>query len=211
MKTALLLIVLATASCANALEVKVTGSGAAAWSAPVVGLGVGAYKLFSYLFDVNRILSAAGKEAAILALQNIPAPENAMVAKDTLIACNVILFWIPANSQQTADAVNAFITNEFSKISPALVIWLQTVAATVERYIPLGSVVLDNIPHAAEYLMSFIGGMQQGIIAWQANPTVSVKVKYTTEKQRAHEIKKMKFAKSPIGWFTPVDGCECKP
>ena len=217
MKKALMCLVLALCcgvQNSNALEVKVmSAGGAAAWSAPVIGMGVGAFKIFTWFFDPNRILNAAGKEAAILALQNIPAPQNAMVASDALIACNIILFWLPANGEQTTEAVNLYISQQFQGVNPIFLGFMEQVAATLERYVPVGSTFLN--PTYMQYVISFITGLKTGIVQWQMNPQVHVKVKYTTAKQREHEIKKMKLARAASGWFRPVVNAEvvspCEP
>ena len=213
MKT-LSMLVLVLALSAAQQEAKamdpIVGGGIAA------GAGGGAYLIYRFvsgLFDINKILTAAGKEATILGLQEeatLTSPETAQVTASAVnSACVVILEWLPANSGQSADAINAFITTQFAS-DPVILRYLQKIEPTVQRYVPVSSAFLS--PTEIGYIAALVEGIRQGAVQYRDTPAMTVHAKYTTTKQRLHETIKAKV-RSNVGhrWFDVQDnGCECK-
>lgn len=184
------------------LIASITG-GAQAMEATTAGgiaTGVGtagyvAYRFFSSLFDVNKILYAAGKEAAILGIHQAPAADQQTIARDTVKVTGVVLAWLPNNADQNAAAVNQFIVSEFAGV-PWLMSELQLIAPTVERYIPVSTQFLS--PQVIKYITNLLTGIRDGAGEVLDNPAAHVKPKYTTEAQREHERGKIQKARAKL-------------
>lgn len=207
-----LFLTLAICLCSSAFSLEViAGAGAAGSAVPIAGgvalVGYGAYKLVTWIIDPSRILTFAGKEATVLALQEVSSlssPADAMAtAADVNKACVVILAWLPMNAAQSADAINQFVTAQFGN-DPIVLDLLQKIEPTVQRYIPIASAFLSA--NELKYLTALIVGIQQGALAYSQNPAMTIKHKYTTAKQNEHEHKKMKVQSTPEHrWFVPVE------
>ena len=195
MKTMLLICALTLGSLAGkatAMVNSITATGIVAGSG---GAGYLAYRFFTSLFDVNKILYSAGYEAAVLGIHQAPASEQGTIARDTVRVTGVVLAWLPNNADQNAQAVNGFIIANFSTV-PWLLQAVQAIAPTVERYIPVSTQFLS--PQVIQYITSLLTGIRDGAGTLLDNPAAHVKAKYTTVEQREHENKKINKARAKL-------------
>lgn len=168
----------------------------------LVAGGFAAYKLIKGK-GVDAVLYAAGYEAAVVGIQAAPLGEQRTIADATVKGVTVLKQYLSGTAETNAAAINAEVLAVFGG-DPFILGLLQSVAPTLERYIPVASGYLS--PQVLTYLGDFFQGVQDGAGA-VLNTSVSgppkVKIKYTTAEQHNHELKKTKAIGMHEGgsWF----------
>lgn len=150
---------------------------------------------------ISDILHYAGKEAAILSLQEVQktSPDFAKTAAtDTSMACADALAYLNSGELPGAQIVNQVITGYFKNLDPVIVSRIQAVAGVLAKYVPPATVVLS--PVMVTYIIAFISGIKDGCDAFIANPAVSIKAKYSNAKRAA-----MPADPNVVPWFYAVE------